>query len=57
MGRHPEGNKAREQVMAVRMTREERKQFDLQRWKRGNLTRGQYLRALMEEDGKRLGNE
>lgn len=54
MGRHPEGNKARDEVLAVRLTPEERKQFDLQRWKRGNLTRGQYLRSLMDDDGRRL---
>jgi hypothetical protein len=54
MGRHPEGNRARELVLGIRMTPEERKQFDIQRWQRGNLTRGQYLRLLMESDRPEL---
>jgi hypothetical protein len=57
MGRHPEGIKAREMVMGVRLTGEERRQFDIQRWKRGNLSRAEYLRVLMVEDGERLRRE
>lgn len=58
MGRHSESGIPREFVVAVRMTREERKQFDLQRWKRGNLSRGQYVRVLLREDGERIkGND
>jgi hypothetical protein len=57
MGRHPEGHKAREMVMGVRLTPEERRQFDIQRWKRGNLSRAEYLRMLMVEDGDRLRRE
>lgn len=57
MGRRPEGSKAREMVMGVRLTPEERRQFDIQRWKRGNLSRAEYLRTLMVEDGDRLNKE
>jgi hypothetical protein len=57
MGRHPEGIKAREMVMGVRLTPEERHQFDIQRWKRGNLSRAAYLRWLMAEDADRLKRE
>jgi hypothetical protein len=57
MGRHPEGAKAREMVMGVRLTPEERRQFDIQRWKRGALSRAEYLRVLMVEDGERLKKE
>lgn len=57
MGRHPEGVKAREMVMGVRLTPEERRQYDIQRWKRGNLSRAEYLRVLMDEDGERMKRE
>jgi hypothetical protein len=57
MGRRPEDEKAREAVVGVRLTREERKQFDIQRWKRGSLTRGQYFRLLVAEDAKKLAEE
>jgi hypothetical protein len=57
MGRHPEGIKAREMVMGVRLTPEERRQFDIQRWKRGALSRAAYLRWLMEQDAEVLKRE
>jgi hypothetical protein len=57
MGRHPEGFKAREMVMGVRLTQEERKQYDIQRWKRGAMSRAAYLRWLMEEDADRMKRE
>jgi hypothetical protein len=44
-------------VMGVRLTPEERRQFDIQRWKRGALSRAAYLRWLMDEDAKRLKRE
>lgn len=57
MGRHPEDLKAREKIVGIRLTPEERKQFDVQRWQRGNLSRAGYVRWLMRQDAVRLAAE
>lgn len=57
MGRPPEGIRARDTVTGIRLTPEERRQLDIQRWKRGNLSRAAYVRWLIEVDGDELKRE
>ena len=54
MGRPPEGTKARETLIGVRLTPEERKQVDVQRHLHGGLSRANYFRMLVREDVERM---